>query len=202
LKKLALEFYRGKDVLEIARHLLGKILVTKIDGKLASGRIVEVEAYRAITDRASHSYNGRRTNRNEHMYAAGGVSYVYICYGIHHLFNVVTNDKHIPDAVLIRAVEPLHGIGAMLGRAGKTTADNTLTKGPGNVSRALGIHKIHSGIELTGNTIFIATDNFLLTKQDIGASKRIGIDGAGEDSLLPYRFYIRGNPYVSGTPVK
>jgi DNA-3-methyladenine glycosylase len=202
LTKLNLDFYLGKDVLQIAKELLGKILVTNIDGIHTSARIVETEAYIAITDRASHSYNGRRTSRNEHMYAKGGISYVYICYGMHHLFNVVTNEKNIPDAVLIRGAEPLNGIDAMLQRTNKNKADYKLTGGPGNMSRALGISKIHSGINLRGKEIFIADDGFVLPPNEIGASKRIGVDGAGEDALLPYRFYIKGNKYVSGSPVK
>ncbi len=202
MKKLKVDFYLGQNVLQTARDLLGKILVTNIDGMHTSARIVETEAYIAITDRASHSYNGRRTNRNEHMYGKGGISYVYICYGMHHLFNVVTNNRDIPDAVLIRAAEPVSGIQAMLARTGKKVADYTLTKGPGNMSRALGISKLHSGIRLTGNQIFLADDGYVLPAELTGASKRIGIDGAGADALLPYRFYIRGNRYVSGSPVK
>lgn len=201
LKKLSPDFYLSKNVVQTARELLGKILVTNIDGICTSARIVETEAYVALTDKASHSYNGRRTNRNEHMYAKGGISYVYICYGIHHLFNVVTNEKGIPDAVLIRAAEPLQGMAAMLKRSGKTIPDFTLTKGPGNMSRALGISKIHSGLKLTGNEVFVADDGFAFQENGIGASKRIGIDSAGADALLPYRFYARGNKYVSGSPV-
>lgn len=200
MKKLPLSFYDRDDVVQIAKDLLGKILVTKFDGLLTSGRIVETEAYVAITDKASHSYGGRRTQRNEHMYAAAGISYVYICYGMHHLFNVVTNKKDVPDAVLIRAVEPMDGINIMLQRTGKKRLDNTLTKGPGNLSRALGIDKAHSGIKLTGNRVFLADDGYTAALKT-GASKRIGIDGAGEDATLPYRFYIKGNKYVSGRPV-
>ena len=202
MKKLKADFYLSKNVLQVAKDLLGKIIVTNIDGINTSGRIVETEAYIAITDKASHSYNGKRTNRNEHMYAKGGVSYVYICYGMHHLFNVVTNGKDIPDAVLVRAVAPMEGIGEMLIRTGKKVADYTLTKGPGNVCKALGITKIHSGISLNGKEIFIADDGYSLTADAIAASKRIGIDGAGADALRPYRFYVRGNKYVSGKPVK
>lgn len=202
MKKLNLDFYLSKDVVQTAKELLGKILITNIDGLHTSARIVETEAYIAITDRASHSYNGRRTNRNEHMYAKGGTSYVYICYGMHHLFNVVTNEKEVPDAVLIRAAEPLNGIDIMLERTGKIKPDNTLTKGPGNMSRALGLSKIHSGISLRGKEIFLADDGFILSPNQIGASKRIGIDSAGQDALLPYRFYVKGNKYVSGSPVR
>jgi DNA-3-methyladenine glycosylase len=202
LKKLSLDFYLSKDVVQTAKQLLGKIIITNINGIRTSARIVETEAYIALTDKASHSYNGKRTSRNEHMYAKGGISYVYICYGMHHLFNVVTNEKETPDAVLIRAAEPLFGIEDMLIRAGKNKIDYTITKGPGNMSRALGISKIHSGVNLRGNGIFLADDGFVLPDTQIGASKRIGIDGAGEDALLPYRFYISGNKYVSGSPVK
>lgn len=205
MKKLTFDFYNRKDVLQIAKDLLGKIIVTKLDGIMTSGRIVETEAYIAITDKASHTFGGRRTARNEHMYADAATSYVYICYGMHHLFNVVTNKKDVPDAVLIRAVEPMTGIDTMLKRTGKKSPDYTLTKGPGNVSKALGISKIHSGIKLTGNTIFIAEDNWpddIDKNAIIGSSKRIGVESAGADGLLPYRFYIKGNRYVSGSPVK
>jgi DNA-3-methyladenine glycosylase len=203
LRKLAFDFYNRENVVQIAKDLIGKIIITKLDEQLTSGRIVETEAYVALTDKASHSFGGRRTQRNEHMYAAAATSYVYICYGMHHLFNVVTNKKDVPDAVLIRAVEPMEGVDIMLQRTGKKKLDNTLTRGPGNVSKALGINKIHSGIVLTGNIIFLADDNWKANHADaIAASKRIGIDSAGADALLPYRFYIRGNKYVSGSPVR
>ena len=202
MKKLPAEFYEGDDVVKIANDLLGKILVTKFNGVITSGRIVETEAYIAITDRASHSYNGKRTARNEHMYAAPGTSYVYICYGMHHLFNVVTNKKEIPDAVLIRAVEPLQGIDMMLKRTGKPKLDSTLTKGPGNVGTALGISKIHSGLNVRGNEVFICTDDTYYDKKEIGASRRIGVEGAKEAALYEYRFYVRGNKYVSSYPNK
>ena len=203
MRKLAFDFYNRENVVQIAKDLIGKIIITKLDEQLTSGRIVETEAYVALTDKASHSFGGRRTQRNEHMYAAAATSYVYICYGMHHLFNVVTNKKDVPDAVLIRAVEPMEGVDVMLQRTGKKKLDSTLTRGPGNVSKALGINKIHSGIVLTGNIIFLADDNWKANHADaIAASKRIGIDSAGADALLPYRFYIRGNKYVSGSPVR
>ena len=107
MKKLSLDFYERKDVVSIARELLGKIVVTNIDGLLSSGRIVETEAYVAHTDKASHSFAGRRTPKNEHMYNMAGTAYIYICYGTHQMLNVVTNKKDIPDAVLIRAIEPI-----------------------------------------------------------------------------------------------
>jgi DNA-3-methyladenine glycosylase len=200
MRKLRIDFYQRNDVAQIARELLGKILVTKWNGIETSGRIVEVEAYNGVVDRASHAAGGRRTNRNEVMYGEGGVSYVYLCYGIHHLFNVVTNKQETPHAVLIRALEPIKGIDVMLERTGKKKADNTLTKGPGNVSKALGISfKQHSGLSLLSKEIFIAEDDFKLAKKDVVASPRIGVDYAGEDAKLPYRFYIKGNPFVSGS---
>lgn len=202
MKKLPIEFYKREDVVKIALDLLSKILITNFDGIVTSGRIVETEAYVGLTDKASHSFGGKRTSRNEHMYAAPGVAYVYICYGMHHLFNVVTNKKDIPDAVLIRAIEPIEGVDAMLQRTGKLKLDNTLTKGPGNVGKALGIAKNHSGINLLGNQIIIAADNFYYNTTEIGSSKRIGVESAGEAALYPYRFYVKGNKFVSGKPNK
>jgi len=202
MKKLPIEFYEGEDVIKIAKDLLGKILITKFDGIVTSGKIVETEAYVGLTDRASHSFGAKRTLRNEHMYAAPGIAYVYICYGMHHLFNVVTNKKNIPDAVLIRAVEPLRGIDTMLKRTGKLKLDNTLTKGPGNVGKALGISKNHSGLNLLGNKIFIAQHNFYFTEDEIGVSKRIGAESAGAAAQYPYRFFVKANRYVSGYPNK
>ena len=205
MKKLPLSFYQRANVLQIAKELLGKILVTKWNGPdgyrdETSGRIVEVEAYNGIVDKASHAAGGRRTNRNEVMYGEGGVSYVYLCYGIHHLFNVVTHNKDTPHAILIRGLEPVKGIPVMLQRTGKEKVDHTLTRGPGNVSKALGIYTSDSGTILTGKTIFLADDGFAYSKKEIVTSPRIGVDYAGEDALLPYRFYIKGNPFVSGKP--
>jgi DNA-3-methyladenine glycosylase len=201
MRKLKIEFYQRPNVVQIAKELLGKILVTKWNSIETSGRIVEVEAYNGAIDKASHASGGRRTNRNEIMYGDGGFAYVYLCYGIHHLFNVVTNKKETPHAILIRALDPLEGIDVMLGRTGKERLDNTLTKGPGNVSKALGISfKQHNGLSLLSKDLFIADDDFVLKKKDIGASPRIGVDYAGEDARLPYRFYIKGNPFVSGKP--
>ncbi len=198
MKKLPLSFYNGKDVVAIARQLLGKILVTKIDGLVTSGKIVETEAYVGLTDKASHSFDGKRTARNEHMYSAAGTAYIYICYGMHQMMNIVTNEKDIPDAVLIRAIEPLEGIEIMLQRTGKAQLDKTLTRGPGNVGKALGIFKHHSGINLLGKEIYLLDDGQKITGDIIGISKRIGVESAGPDALLPYRFYIKKNKYVSG----
>ena len=198
MRKLPLSFYNREDVVQIAKELLGKIIVTTFDGHLTSGRITETEAYVGITDKASHSFGNRRTARNEHMYGPAGIAYVYICYGMHQMFNIITNDKEVPDAILVRAIEPMEGIGIMLKRAGKKELDRTLTRGPGNVGKALGIFKHHSGLKLNSRKIYILEDTFSIPEENIGTSIRIGVESAGPDGLLPYRFYIRGNKYVSG----
>ena len=200
--KLPLQFYERSDVALVARELLGKVLVTNFDNTLTAGRIVETEAYNGIIDKASHAYNNRRTNRTEIMFGHGGVAYVYLCYGIHHLFNVVTNLQHVPHAVLIRAVEPVEGVPFMLERTGKLKAGFDLTRGPGNVSKALGIAVKSTGSSLLGDEIFIADDGLTIAVKDIIVSARIGVDYAAEDALLPYRFSVRGNKYVSGKKIK
>ncbi len=200
MKKLTLDFYRRENVLQVAEELMGKLLITNKDGILTSGRIVECEAYAGAPDKASHAFGGRRTNRNEVMYGEGGVSYVYLCYGIHHLFNVVTNVKETPHAILVRSLEPVQGMKDMLIRTGKNKIDNTLTRGPGNLSKALGIYTKDNGEILTGKNIYLADDGFSYSKNEIFTSPRIGVDYAGDDALLPYRFYIKGNSFVSGKP--
>lgn len=188
-------FYLNENVVQVAKDLLGKVIVTKIDGVTTSGIITETETYAGVIDKASHAYDGRRTNRTEIMYAKGGVAYVYLCYGIHHLFNVVTNVKDVPHAVLIRAVEPLKGIDAMLQRRKKQKIQPQLTAGPGAMSMALGIHTSHTGLSLAKGIITIHDEG--VSVEDIVATTRIGVDYAKEDALLPYRFYIAGNKFIS-----
>jgi DNA-3-methyladenine glycosylase len=202
MQKLPATFYLRENVLQIAEELLGKILVTQFEGIRTSGRIVETEAYNGITDKASHAFGGRRTRRTEVMYNAGGTAYVYLCYGIHHLFNVVTNLNNVPHAVLIRGIEPLEGKEYMVERMSKINFDHTIGKGPGNVSKALGIHTWHTGKELSGEDIFIADDGLKPDIARIVRSVRIGVDYAGEDANLNYRFYIRGSPFVSGKKIR
>ena len=189
IKKLPREFYTRDDVVLVARELIGKIIVTRFDNTYTTARIIETEAYEGITDRASHAFGGRRTKRTEPMYALGGSAYVYLCYGIHHLFNIVTNRKEIPHAVLIRSMEPLEGIPMMLKRTGKKHADQTLGKGPGNVGKALGINIKHTGMDLVGEEIYLIDDG--LTDFQIEVSKRIGIDYAGEAADWLYRFTMK-----------
>lgn len=184
--KLTRDFYMQSDVVAAARALLGKVLYTGIGGKVTAGIIVETEAYAGITDRASHAWGGRRTARTEVMYRAGGAAYVYLCYGIHHLFNVVTNAEDIPHAVLIRSVVPFEGTEHMLRRR-KRNAD---FRGPGKVSQGLGIDCIHTGLSLLGNTIWIEDRGIVTEPARIHVTPRIGVDYAGPDASLPYRFII------------
>lgn len=198
MEKLSLEFYLRNDVLQVAKELLGKVLITNFNKKRTGGRIVEVEAYNGIIDKASHAYNDRRTKRTETMYAEGGAAYIYLCYGIHHLFNVVTNIKNVPHAILIRAVEPVFGIDIMMKRTNKKKGNVSLTRGPGNLSKALGLSTLYNEVSLTGDEIYIVSDGVVVSKNEIIATPRIGVDYAGKDALLPYRFIIKDNPFVSG----
>lgn len=200
MSKLDKDFYLREDVVEISKELLGKVLFTRIDRKLTAGIITETEAYAGITDKASHAYNNRRTNRTEIMFSEGGVSYIYLCYGIHHLFNVVTNFKDIPHAVLIRAIQPTEGIKTILERRNiNPTKDATvlikankkkIAGGPGTVTQALGIHTRHTGENLAGNKIWIEDKGIKISQKDIIIGPRVGVDYAGEDAKLPYRFIL------------
>lgn len=193
--KLTEAFYQQPDVVELARQLLGKVLVTQFDGQLCKARIVETEAYAGDTDKASHAYNNRLTGRTKIMYEAGGTAYVYLCYGIHHLFNVVTNVKGVPHAVLIRAAEPLLGIEFMLKRRKMNSPEFRLSAGPGALSEAMGIYTHHSGLSLMDTKIWIEDTGFI--PQEIAASPRVGVAYAREDALLPYRFSIKNSKWVS-----
>ncbi len=197
MQKLPLSFYLRNDVVKISKELLGKVLVTNRDGEYTSGRIVETEAYAGEIDRASHASKGR-TPRTEVMFGEGGKAYVYLCYGIHQMFNIVTSSEGTPHAILIRAVEPLEGVDIMLQRTGKKKLDHTLTRGPGNVGKAFGFHTSQCGLSLISDELFIADDGFNVTKAMIGTSPRIGVDYAGEHAEWHYRFFIKGNKYVSG----
>jgi DNA-3-methyladenine glycosylase len=189
-------FYTRANVVQIARELLGKKLVTVIDGELTSGIITETEAYAGPIDRASHAYGGRRTGRTEVMFSEGGVAYVYLCYGIHHLFNVVTNVKDTPHAILIRGLEPVDGLEKMMARRKKEQLTPLLTSGPGALSEALGITTRHTGVSLQGPEIYIQ-QGIEIPEKDIIAATRVGVAYALEDALLPYRFYLQGNKYIS-----
>jgi DNA-3-methyladenine glycosylase len=189
------DFYTRSDVVGIARELLGKLLTTQFEGKRTSGIITETEAYAGITDRASHAYSGRRSERTEVMYREGGTAYVYLCYGVHSLFNVVTNAEGIPHAILIRGIIPIDGIEHMLERTGKKEISRNFSNGPGKLTRVLGIHYTHTGLDLTVKPvrksdpgIWIEDPGILVNENEILITPRIGVDYAGEDASLPYRF--------------
>lgn len=197
MPKLSYSFYQQKNVVSIAVQLLGKQLFTLIEGKLVGGTIVETEAYNGVIDKASHAYGGRFTPRTSIMYEAGGVSYVYLCYGIHHLFNVVTGIKGSPHAVLIRGLEPIVGIDTMLMRRKMPTLASRITAGPGALAQALGIDRKLNAKDLLGEEIWIEDNGISFKKEQITSSPRVGVAYAEDDALLPYRFYIKGNKYVS-----
>ena len=197
MSKLPIGFYQQEDVLMVSRDLLGKVLYSNIEDRITSGIIVETEAYAGITDKASHAYGGRKTHRTRVMYEPGGKAYVYLCYGIHHLFNIVTNKSNVPDAVLIRAIEPQDGLKVMLERRNKKGINHTLTAGPGSLTQALGITIKNSGAFLMDDLIWLEDQNINYTNQDILASPRVGVQYAGKDISNPWRFQVENSPWVS-----
>jgi DNA-3-methyladenine glycosylase len=199
MKRLGKDFFLRENVVDISRELIGKFLVTNIQNKLTSGMIVETEAYNGVIDKASHAYNGRRTQRNEIMYGEGGNTYVYLCYGIHHLFNIVTNKKEIPHAVLVRAIVPKEGIETVLKRRNQKSITKKISNGPGTASQALGIKTKHSGISLNEKLIWVEDRGLKFSAKEIEAGPRIGVDYAGKDALLPYRFRLNDNSITNIT---
>jgi DNA-3-methyladenine glycosylase len=190
-------FYTRSDTIAVARELLGKYLVTRVGGLVTAGMITETEAYEGIGDRASHAFGNRRTRRTEIMYSIGGTAYVYLCYGVHSLFNVVSDRENIPNAVLIRGIRPSDGIDVMLARAGKKTVPKGFGIGPGNLSKLMGIHFSMTGLDLTVCTckgseteIWIEDRGDVPAPGEIRITPRIGVDYAGEDALRPNRFLI------------
>lgn len=198
--KLETDFYRREDVVEVAHDLVGKVLCTRIDGDtVTAGMITETEAYCGRNDRACHANNGLRTQRTETMYRAGGVSYIYLCYGIHHLFNVVTNREGLADAVLVRGIKPLDGIETMKRRRMRTGGELSpaLTAGPGRLTQALGIVTGLDGTSLLGDRVWIEDRSISLPGDEISRSPRIGVDYAGEHAKRPWRFFLRESDWVS-----
>jgi DNA-3-methyladenine glycosylase len=194
--KLPESFYERKNVVKIARELLGKGLFTKVDNIVTGGIIVETEAY-SWKEKGCHAFGGKKTGRNEIMFGKGGHSYVYLCYGMHNLFNVVTNVEGTADAVLVRAIEPTVGIEEMKLRRGELKKPYHLTSGPGKLTKALGINRTFNGKYLLNNDVWIEDLGVIIKNKDIIASKRIGIDYAGEDAALPWRFTIKDNKWIS-----
>lgn len=203
MRILSADFYRREDTVQIAKELLGKVIITEFNGLLTSARIVETEAYKAPEDKACHAYLNRNTKRTRTMFLPGGVAYIYLCYGIHHLFNVVTGSEGAAHAVLIRAVEPLTGLATMLERRGMEKLKPQLSAGPGVMSKALGIEKQFDALSLTepAGLIRIA-DAPVLNASEIIAAPRVGIDYAEECVDWPWRFYQRDSRWVSKTRKK
>lgn len=187
LMQMCRDYFQSEDVVRLAKELIGCYLCTFIQGKLCKGMIIETEAYAGINDKASHAFGGKMTQRTEVMYRQGGTAYVYLCYGLHYLFNIVTAPKGIPHAVLVRSLLPADGIETMKQRRGGAVSMNNLINGPANLAKAMGIDHHVNGIMLDGQTVWLETADILL-QGAVLATPRIGISYAGDDALLPYRF--------------
>ena len=192
-------FFHEKDVLKISKKLLGMSIYTRIDGAITGGIITETEGYAGGSDKACHAYGYKLTKRTQTMFKEGGIAYIYLCYGIHHLLNIVTNTEGEPDAVLIRSFEPHTGIDTMMQRRKMTQLKRNISAGPGNVSSALGLTRKYDGEPVTGPVIWLENDEKSMTprKNDIAESARIGVDYAEEYAKKPWRFYLINNDYVS-----
>jgi DNA-3-methyladenine glycosylase len=197
--KLGSKFYRRPDVVQIAKDLLGMRLMTRVKGRVATGgRIVETEAYAGPEDRASHAHGNRRTARTEIMFRNGGVAYIFRCYGVHSLFNVVTHGDGIPHAILIRAIEPVVGVEVMMARRKRSYLDRRVAGGPGMLTEALGLGLAYNGSSLIcGSKVWIEDCGEQVDTKDIVAGPRVGVDYAGPDAALPWRFRVRGSPWTS-----
>ncbi len=195
--KLPESFYLNSDVVHLSKSLIGKYLFTRIGDVITGGYIVESEAYNGIIDRASHSFGNKITPRTKTMFMQGGIAYVYLCYGIHEMFNVVTSVEGQPHAILIRAIQPTEGLDIMLYRRNMIKLKPNITSGPGSVAKALGITRNINAISLQSDVLWIEDRDLSFTDDEIAAVPRVGVDYAGDDALLPYRFYVKGNPYVS-----
>jgi len=194
--KLGRDFYTRADTLLVARELLGKLLVVPQGGARVAGRVAETEAYVGTEDRASHAFGGRRTARTETMYARGGVAYVYLVYGMHHQFNVVTGPEGSPQAVLVRALEPAEGV-VYMRRRRPVRDERALASGPGKLCQALGIDRSFNGEDLTGPRVWLEDDGFAVAPSEVASGPRVGVAYAGEHALLPWRFWLRGSAFVS-----
>lgn len=189
MSALPSSFYQRDDVVAIARELIGAKLLTRINGILTAGIITETEAYNGRTDKACHAYGGRLTPRTEVMYRAGGIAYVYLCYGIHEMFNIVTNAEGLADAVLIRALMPTEGLEHIRTRRERKLPDHRLCEGPGTVTKGLAIDRGLNGLDLHGDTVWLET-GIHIPDAHIEIGPRIGIDYADEDAKLPWRFKV------------
>ncbi|TVR86109.1 MAG: DNA-3-methyladenine glycosylase [Saprospirales bacterium] len=191
-------FFEENNAIDLAVDLIGCSLHTSIGGEVTSGLIVETEAYCAPEDRASHAWQNRKTPRTEVMFESGGLSYIYLCYGIHHLFNVVCGSEGLPHAVLIRGIEPLEGVSTMLKRRDMSRPETRLTAGPGCLSRALGLTVAHSGKNLHPDYgIWLEKRKHVSDSPEIISTTRIGIDYAGKWKDKPWRFYLKDSKWIS-----
>lgn len=197
MNPLPLSFYTRTDVLQITSDLLGKVLYTDFGSGVTAGRIVEAEAYEGATDKACHAYNHRRTQRTEPMFWEGGHTYVYLIYGVHPMFNIVTHTGGTPHAILIRGLEPLVGLDIMQERRKKKKVDYSLTAGPGSLAKALGISTAQTGLSMQQSPIWVEDDGYDIGADSIITSPRVNVDYAGEDAQLPYRYRIKDNPWSS-----
>lgn len=199
MERLKLNFFQSEEVVALSKKLLGKYLVSNTEGVRTVGKITEVEAYGGAEDKACHAHLNRFTKRTKVMFMRGGHAYIYLCYGIHHLFNIVTAPEGVPHAVLVRAVEPVEGMDIMQKRRGLQKRGYRLTAGPGVLSQALGLKKSMTGQDmlLPNSPFWIEDRGDVISAEQIVASERIGIDYAEECALWPWRFYLKGNPWVS-----
>lgn len=187
-KKLDKDYYLNPDVNEIAKDLIGKVLCTNFNGVYTSGVITETEAYAGAEDKASHAFGNKRTKRTETMFSEGGIAYVYLIYGIHHLFNVVSNVEGVPHAILVRGIKPLDGKEIMIERRG--WAVKNLSNGPGTLSQALGIKTSHDKEDLNSSTIWIEDRGIKILKVNLKSRPRVGVGYAKEDALLKWNYFI------------
>ncbi len=196
---LPASFYQHNDVVRIARELLGKHIIVHAEGYSTGAIIVETEAYKGPEDKACHAYNNKYTERTKTMFLPGGYTYVYLCYGIHRLFNVVTGDEGCPHAVLIRAVEPIKGIEIMQTRRGFSAVKPALTAGPGRWTQAMGIDLHHNSILCYehNSPITIKDAHVKINKSSILASPRVGINYAEEWIDVPWRFRLATSNWTS-----
>lgn len=195
--KLPESYYHNADVVSLSKDLLGKYLFTCIDGFTTGGYIVETEAYSGASDKASHAYGNKLTSRTQTMFMQGGIAYVYLCYGIHEMFNIVTSAEGEPHAILIRGINPTEGLDIMQLRRNMVYMKPTITSGPGSVAKALGINRNINTFSLQSDTIWVEDKGLRFPDEMIAAVPRVGVLYAGEDAMLPYRFYVKRNIYVS-----
>lgn len=195
--RLPQSWYLNDDVVGLCRELVGKYIFTCIDGLTTGGYITEAEAYNGVTDRASHAFGNRITPRTKTMFMEGGVTYVYLCYGIHEMFNIVTSAEGRPQAILVRGFQPTDGLETMLARRNMEKLKPSLTYGPGSAAKALGITRKINAVSLQSDLIWLEDRGLNFKDEEVAAVPRVGVAYAGEDALLPYRFYVKGNPYVS-----